>query len=195
VFAVVKTGGKQYKVRVGQTIDVEKLAVDQGAQVRLDQVLLASNDGAVSFGRPLIDGALVTARVVRQHKGPKLIVFKYKSKSRYRRRTGHRQNLTQLLVQAIDIPGLGRDEETRATIALPASETAPTSGVATDTGVQPQPERAPVVQGSAAPVDDVLSVGGAAGQIDATDANATAPIVPGQEHPTQASPEGGDLVP
>jgi len=202
VFAVVKTGGKQYKVRVGQTIDVEKLAVDQGAQVRLDQVLLASNDGAVSFGRPLIDGALVTARVVRQHKGPKLIVFKYKSKSRYRRRTGHRQNLTQLLVQAIDIPGLGRDEETRATIALPASAEAAAPPVATDTAARPTD--APVARGSAAPVDDVLTVGGAAGQVDATDANATAPIVPaaqpaaglpGQEPPTQASPEGGDLVP
>ena len=105
MYAVVKTGGKQYQVRVGETIDVEKLTVEDGADVRLDQVLLASNDGDVVLGRPLIDGAVVTARAVRQHKGPKLIVFKYKSKSRYRRRTGHRQQLTQLAIQSIEVPG------------------------------------------------------------------------------------------
>lgn len=105
VFAVIKTGGKQYKVQVGETIDVEKLAIEAGENVRLEEVLLAANDGDVAYGRPVIDGAVVTARVVRQHRGPKLIVFKYKSKSRYRRRTGHRQSLTQLAIQSIEIPG------------------------------------------------------------------------------------------
>src|SRR5438874_428218 len=105
VYAVIKTGGKQYKVRVGETIDVEKLAAEEGAQVRLDQVLLAANDGAVAYGHPVIEGAAVTARVARQYKGPKLIVFRYKSKSRYRRRTGHRRRLTQLIIQTIEVPG------------------------------------------------------------------------------------------
>src|SRR5207248_9274986 len=105
VYAVIKTGGKQYKVRVGESIDVEKLAAEEGAQVRLDQVLLAADDGAVAYGHPLIEGAAVTARVARQYKGPKLIVFRYKSKSRYRRRTGHRRQLTQLTIQAIEVPG------------------------------------------------------------------------------------------
>jgi len=105
VFAVIKTGGKQYKVQAGQIIDVEKLDVDEGGEIRIDQVLLAANDGTVSYGRPMIDGAAVTARVVSQHKGPKLVVFKYKSKSRYRRRTGHRQLLTQLSIESIEVPG------------------------------------------------------------------------------------------
>jgi len=118
VFAVIKTGGKQYKVQAGQIIDVEKLDVDEGGEIRIDQVLLAANDGTVSYGRPMIDGATVTARVVSQHKGPKLVVFKYKSKSRYRRRTGHRQLLTQLSIQSIEVPGFD-------TATAPVIETAP----------------------------------------------------------------------
>jgi len=118
VFAVIKTGGKQYKVRAGQIIDVEKLDVDEGGEIRIDQVLLAANDGTVSYGRPMIDGAAVTARVVSQHKGPKLVVFKYKNKSRYRRRTGHRQLLTQLSIQSIEVPGF-------ETVLAPVVETVP----------------------------------------------------------------------
>ena len=187
VFAVVKTGGKQYKVRVGETLDVEKLTVDEGAQVRLDEVLLAANDGNVAYGRPMIDGAVVTARVVRQHKGPKLIIFKYKSKSRYRRRTGHRQNLTQLLVQTIDIPGLGTDaiaERPRAivqtsVVEAPAVETPATDTITTDTtettaSQATEPVRFTATQGSAAPVDDVLPVLAPTAQLDAADTGAPA---------------------
>jgi len=105
VFAVIKTGGKQFKVQVGQTIDVEKLDVEEGTEIRIDDVLLAAEGAHVSYGRPLIDGATVTARVVSQHRGPKLVVFKYKSKARYRRRTGHRQSLTLLQIQSIAAPG------------------------------------------------------------------------------------------
>lgn len=121
VYAVIKTGGKQYKVRVGETIEVEKIAAEDGAQIRLDQVLLAANDGDVAIGHPVIDGAVVTARAVRQHKGPKLIVFKYKSKSRYRRRTGHRQHLTQLDIQSIEVPGWAPERA-----AAPVASMAPT---------------------------------------------------------------------
>lgn len=121
MFAIVRTGGKQFKVRVGETIDVEKLEVEEGAEVRLDQVLLAVNDSDVAYGRPVIDGAVVTAGVVSQGKGVKLIVFRYKSKSRYRRRTGHRQKLTRLAIQSIDVPGweIARAE----TAAAPVGET------------------------------------------------------------------------
>ena len=159
MFAVVKTGGKQYKVRVGETLDVEKLAVDAGAQVRLDQVLLAASDENVAYGRPMIDGAVVTARVVRQHKGPKLIIFRYKSKSRYRRRTGHRQQLTQLMVQAIDIPGLGTD--TMAVRSRPVAETVPASEPASSARVAPSASA-----GSAAPSDDVLPTIAPTAQLD-----------------------------
>lgn len=143
MFAIVKTGGKQFKVQVGETIDVEKLEVEEGAQIRLDQVLLAATDGEVAFGRPVIDGAVVTAKVVRQGKGPKLIIFKYKSKSRYRRRTGHRQKLTQLNIQSIEVPGW---EVVRAEPAVVA--------------------RTPVAEGSAAPIDDVLPAVNPTAQVD-----------------------------
>jgi len=130
VYAVIKTGGKQYKVRVGESIDVEKLAAEEGAQVRLDQVLLAANDGAVAYGQPVIEGAAVTARVARQYKGPKLIVFRYKSKSRYRRRTGHRRQLTQLTIQAIEVPGW--ETATAPSPPAPAAQSVPSADVSTD---------------------------------------------------------------
>ena len=186
MFAVVKTGGKQYKVQVGETLDVEKLTVDEGAQVRLDEVLLAANDGNVAYGRPLIDGAVVTARVVRQHKGPKLIIFKYKSKSRYRRRTGHRQWLTQLLVQAIDIPGLGTDamaERPRTVAQEPVTVTAPqtptvtvetvTTTVETTASRETGPVRFTATPGSAAPAGDALPAIAPTAQLDMADMGAT----------------------
>jgi len=173
VFAVVKTGGKQYKVRVGETLDVEKLAVDAGAQVRLDQVLLAASDENVAYGRPMIDGAVVTARVVRQYKGPKLIIFRYKSKSRYRRRTGHRQQLTQLMVQTIDIPGLGTDTmavRTRPVVAVETVAAPEPAELAVSSQVAPSAST-----GSAAPSDDVLPAVAPTAQLDAADTTAATP--------------------
>jgi large subunit ribosomal protein L21 len=182
VYAVIKTGGKQYKVQVGEAIDVEKLAAEEGAQVRLDQVLFAAHDGEVAYGRPLIAGAVVTARVARQHKGPKLIVFRYKSKSRYRRRTGHRRQLTQLVIQTIEVPGW----ETAAapSASLPVAEGPPpepvsasetsAAGPADETGAQSRPS----AQGSAAPPADVLPPINPAAQVDDTDGG-TIESVPG----------------
>jgi len=178
VFAVVKTGGKQYKVRVGETIDVEKLAVEEGTQVQLDQVLLAANDGDVAYGRPLIDGAVVTARVVRQHRGPKLIVFRYKSKSRYRRRTGHRQSLTQLTIQSIAVPGwevervearrapVAEDTAPEASAAVPATEATAPAPEAQAWGAVTTPEETAPAQGSAAPPADVLPAIDPAAQVE-----------------------------
>ena len=101
MYAVVETGGKQYRVAVGQTIDVEKLDGEDGAEVALDRVLLVSNDGAVSVGAPVVDGARVLATVERQFKDDKVIVFKFKAKKRYRRKRGHRQLLTRLAIKEI----------------------------------------------------------------------------------------------
>jgi large subunit ribosomal protein L21 len=185
VYAVIKTGGKQYKVRVGETIDVEKLAAEEGAQVRLDQVLLAANDGAIASGHPVIEGAAVTARVARQYKGPKLIVFRYKSKSRYRRRTGHRRQLTRLTIQTIEVPGW--ETATAPSSAAPAADDVPSApestgagtpagaveetGSVARTGSQPVPP----VTGSAAPPDDVLPPINPAAQVDQTDGGAIEP--------------------
>jgi large subunit ribosomal protein L21 len=101
MYAVVETGGKQYKVEPGGTVEVEKLPVEVGSTVELDRVLLVSGDDGVAVGQPLVAGAKVVAEVVEQGKGEKIIVFRYKRKVRYRRKTGHRQPLTRLLVKEI----------------------------------------------------------------------------------------------
>jgi large subunit ribosomal protein L21 len=103
VYAVVRTGSKQYRVRVGDVIEVEKLPVEPGQAVTLEQVLLVERDGTVTVGQPVVPGARVVARVLDQVKGPKLIVFKMKPKTRYRRKTGHRQRYTRLQVEAIEV--------------------------------------------------------------------------------------------
>src|SRR5919199_60455 len=101
MYAILETGGKQYKVRPGDTIDVEKLAVEPGETVELGRVLMLGDDDQVQIGSPLVEGASVMAEVVDQHRGPKIIVFKYKAKVRYRRKTGHRQSLTTLRIKEI----------------------------------------------------------------------------------------------
>jgi len=100
-FAVAQTGGKQHRVQPGQIIDIEKLTAEEGSTIELTDVLLVSDDAGVRQGSPLVDGARVVARVVKQTRGPKIIVFKYKPKTRYRKKTGHRQWLTR--VQITDI--------------------------------------------------------------------------------------------
>ncbi|MGD9711801.1 MAG: 50S ribosomal protein L21 [Thermomicrobiales bacterium] len=101
-YAIIATGGKQYRVGVGDVITVEKLDVEAGATVTLDSVLLIGGDGSTVIGTPLVDGASVTADVVDNFRGEKIIVFKYKPKKRYRRRTGHRQSLTRLAITGIN---------------------------------------------------------------------------------------------
>jgi len=104
MYAIVKTGGHQYKVRVGDQLDVEKLPVAAGEQIELNDVLMVSgDDDSVQIGNPLLTGAHVTARVVNQHRGEKIVVFKYKPKKRYRRKMGHRQDLTRLAITGITL--------------------------------------------------------------------------------------------
>ena len=103
MYAIVRTGGHQYKVAVGDQLNVEKLPVEAGEQVELDEVLMVSSDDQVTVGDPLVAGARVTATVVDQHRGDKIVVFKYKPKKRYRRKMGHRQDLTRLSISAITL--------------------------------------------------------------------------------------------
>ena len=100
-YAIVKTGGKQYRVQPGDTIRVESLPGDEGDTIDLTDVLMVSEDGKVTLGEPTVPGATVTTEVTGKGKGKKVIVFKYKSKTRYRRKNGHRQLFTDLKV--IDI--------------------------------------------------------------------------------------------
>jgi large subunit ribosomal protein L21 len=101
MFAVIKSGGRQFKVSVGQTLEVERLPIDDGEQVRIEDVLLISDADRSMVGTPFVDNAAVLATVERQTRGKKLIVFKYKSKKRYRHRRGHRQELTVLRIDDI----------------------------------------------------------------------------------------------
>ncbi len=100
-YAVIATGGKQYRVKVGDRIAVERLEAEAGADVTIDQVLLVGGNGETRIGAPVVDGASVTARVDEHGRGEKIIVFKFKAKKRYRRRTGHRQSLTRLTITDI----------------------------------------------------------------------------------------------
>jgi large subunit ribosomal protein L21 len=101
MYAVVKTGGKQYRVSPGDSVEVEKLPYEVGEQVELDQVLLVANGSGTKIGQPLVEGARVKATVTRQVKGRKVIVFKYHSSKRYRRKRGHRQHYTRLRIDEI----------------------------------------------------------------------------------------------
>ena len=103
MYAIIKTGGKQYRVAEGDEIYVEKLAANEGDEVAFDQVLTIVNDDDVKVGKPFIEGAKVTAKVEAQGKAKKILVFKYKAKSNYRRRQGHRQPFTKFVIEKIEV--------------------------------------------------------------------------------------------
>ena len=113
IYAVIETGGKQYKVTPGQAIDVERLDVAEGSITELDKVLLIADGDKVTVGTPTIDGAKVIATSQGNGKGKKIIVFKYKPKVRYRKKTGHRQLYTRLIIDKIVEPGTVLGEPTK----------------------------------------------------------------------------------
>lgn len=101
MYAVIQTGGKQYRVEEGNTIRVEKLETENGKEIILDKVLLIGDGDKVTIGRPVIEGAKVTADIVCQMKAPKIIVFKKRSKKGYKKTQGHRQNMTEIKIKSI----------------------------------------------------------------------------------------------
>ena len=101
MYAIIATGGKQYKVAEGDIIKVEKLGAGAGETVTFDQVL-AVNNGELKIGYPTVDGATVSATVVKEGKGKKVIVYKYKSKTGYHKKNGHRQLFTQVKIEKIN---------------------------------------------------------------------------------------------
>jgi len=133
MFAVIKSGGRQYKVSVGQKLEVNRLPVEVGKQVQFDEVLLISDAANTMVGSPLVADALVLATAIEHARGEKLIVFKYKSKKRYRHRRGHRQELTVFTIDDIvsagkslvtgEAPVFRKDEEEDALENEPVAET------------------------------------------------------------------------
>lgn len=101
MYALIETGGKQYKVREGDTLFIELLHQEPGQTVEVDKVLALEADGQLRVGTPTVEGAKVVLKVVRHGRGPKIIIFKYKAKKNYRRKTGHRQPFSEVTVEKI----------------------------------------------------------------------------------------------
>ena len=126
MYALVKTGGKQYRVSKDDTILVERLCAEEGEQIILDDIVMLGDGDKVTIGTPLVDGAGVSATVVRQTRGPKIIIFRRKRRKNHRRTQGHRQDLT--LLKIIDIAENAKSLKT----LKPAAKAAPKKAAASD---------------------------------------------------------------
>lgn len=105
MYAVIRTGGKQYRVTAGDILEVEKLGGDVGDTITLDDVLMVSTEDSTTIGQPVVEGASVTAKITGQYRGKKILVFRYRPKKRIRVRRGHRQYLTRLEIESITADG------------------------------------------------------------------------------------------
>ncbi|MEW8974210.1 MAG: 50S ribosomal protein L21 [Tissierellaceae bacterium] len=101
MYAVIETGGKQYRVQEGDILFVEKIDVEEGQGVNFDKVLLVSKEGDITVGKPFVEGAKVEGSVLEQGKSKKIVVFKYKAKKNYRKKQGHRQPYTRVKIEKI----------------------------------------------------------------------------------------------
>lgn len=101
MYAVIETGGKQYRVQEGDVLNVEKVFAEENEMITIDKVLLVSKNGEVNVGTPFVEGAKVEVKVLEQGKAKKIIVFKYKPKKDYRRKQGHRQPFTKIQIEKI----------------------------------------------------------------------------------------------
>jgi large subunit ribosomal protein L21 len=102
MYAIIETGGKQYKVEQGAELYIEKLPQTEGESVTFDRVLMVSKDGGVVVGAPTVAGATVTGKVERHGRGQKVVVFKYKAKKNYHKKQGHRQPYTKVVIESIN---------------------------------------------------------------------------------------------
>ena len=102
MYAIVNTGGKQYKIQQGDVLRVEKIPGEVGSPVSFDKVLMFSDGENVNIGRPVLDNVAVKGHIVDQGKGKKIVVFKYKRRKRYRRKLGHRQQYTEIKIDSIE---------------------------------------------------------------------------------------------
>jgi large subunit ribosomal protein L21 len=121
MYAVIKTGGKQYRVQVGEKIKVEQIPADVGSQVVIDQVLMVSNGELVTIGTPLVAGATVQATVIAQDRADKVRIFKMRRRKHYQKRQGHRQNYSELFVNGIFDGAKMIAEATSAAVVAPKS--------------------------------------------------------------------------
>ncbi|MDX2245038.1 MAG: 50S ribosomal protein L21 [Leptolyngbyaceae cyanobacterium bins.302] len=130
MYAIIETGGKQLRVEPGRFYDVERLAVDEEGKVSIDKVLFVQSDDALHIGQPLVAGATVEGTVLRHLRGRKIIVYKMKPKKKTRKKRGHRQELTRLMIDSINLEGqaLSSQSTSEAIAAIadtPATEATP----------------------------------------------------------------------
>lgn len=103
MYAIIRSGGKQYRAEVGSTLDVDKLTQDVGDSIEISDVLLVGDEDNTVIGQPMVDGAVVKATVVEQFRGKKIIVYKYNQRTNYRKKQGHRQSYTRLKIDDISV--------------------------------------------------------------------------------------------
>jgi large subunit ribosomal protein L21 len=149
MYAVIKTGGKQYRVAANDTLQIEKLDGGPGEQVVFDQVLMVAGDGEPQIGSPLVGGASVAGEIVAQERGPKIIVFKKRRRQNYRRTKGHRQDLT--LVRITDILTGGAKPKAASAAGARGGQQPPQEA---------RPPSAVEEQQVAGPIDDLTLIGG-----------------------------------
>lgn len=111
MYAIIKSGGKQYRVSEGATVEVERLGGEVGQEVEFKDVLLVSDDGNVQVGTPSLAGVRVSGTIVAQTRGEKVLVFKFKRRKMYRKLQGHRQNLSRVSISRIELAGKEKDKE------------------------------------------------------------------------------------
>ena len=140
MYAVVSSGGKQYRVEAGNELILERVPGDAGASITFDRVLLLGDGDAVTVGTPTVEGATVSGTVLGEALGPKLIVFKFKQKATYRRKNGHRQHLTR-----VRIDGINTSDGRRAEVASAADDADAGASAETD-----RPAKKPAARRSAA---------------------------------------------
>jgi large subunit ribosomal protein L21 len=139
MYAVVTTGGKQYRVEAGSELIIERLAEEPGASITFDRVLLVGDGDAVTIGSPTVDGASVSGTVLAEELGPKLIIFKFKQKVKYRRTRGHRQHLTRVRIDEIST---GTKKSRKADASTDTDATAKADAPAKDTAKPVRARRA-----------------------------------------------------
>jgi large subunit ribosomal protein L21 len=188
-YAIVRSGGKQYRVQEGDTIEVERLPTPEGERVELLEVLLLAEDGRVTVGAPTVSGVKVVADVVSHGRNRKVTVFRYKAKTRYRRKTGHRQAFTRLAIQRIQV---GEEEERpkRRRRARKAAVEEPVVGEA----VAPEEPAVGEAAGPEEPVvgDEVASEEPAVGEAPAPKTEAGKKPAPRRRRKTADTPPAGE---
>jgi large subunit ribosomal protein L21 len=183
MYAVVTTGGKQYRVEAGNELTIERLAADAGTSVTFDRVLLVGDGETVTVGTPVVDGATVSATVLGESLGPKLVIFKFKQKVKYRRTTGHRQHLTRVRIDEISAAGKTSKAEQPSKAAAPKVE-AEADKAETAEAPKPRRTRAAATAKTAtakAPATKRTAAKRAAAKPEASDTEATGEAAPEAE--------------